>query len=306
MKSPTIFKEYIWLVNTIYKAKKITLEEINQQWMKTEMSGGLPLPRSSFNRHKDAIEDMFGIYIECERVGGYKYYIGNAKVLEEDTIQNWMLSTLSVNNIISECRSIHDRIMLEPIPSDGEYLQRVIEAMKENVLISFTYQKYGADTTKEVVVEPYLVKLFHRRWYLICRYPETKEFRTFSFDRILNVESTSIRFKMGENFDANEFFNNSFGIVKDDNTPMERILVRAYQNERYYLRDLPMHHSQKLMNEGEDYADYEYNLCPTLDFFGYLLSRGSYIKVLEPQWVADKIRNMHLEALKRYEDEENV
>jgi predicted DNA-binding transcriptional regulator YafY len=87
---------------------------------------------------------------------------------------------------------------------------------------------------------------------------------------------------------------------------MERILVRAYQNERYYLRDLPMHHSQKLMNEGEDYADYEYNLCPTLDFFGYLLSRGSYIKVLEPQWVADKIRNMHLEALKRYEDEENV
>jgi hypothetical protein len=210
MKSPTIFKEYIWLVNTIYKAKKITLEEINQQWMKTEMSGGLPLPRSSFNRHKDAIEDMFGIYIECERVGGYKYYIGNAKVLEEDTIQNWMLSTLSVNNIISECRSIHDRIMLEPIPSDGEYLQRVIEAMKENVLISFTYQKYGADTTKEVVVEPYLVKLFHRRWYLICRYPETKEFRTFSFDRILNVESTSIRFKMGENFDANEFFNGEF------------------------------------------------------------------------------------------------
>src|SRR5574344_1484690 len=160
MKSPIIFKEYIWLVNTIYKAKKITLEEINQEWMKTEMSGGLPLPRSSFNRHKDAIEDMFGIYIECERVGGYKYYIGNAKVLEEDTIQNWMLSTLSVNNIISECRSIHDRIILEPIPSDGEYLQRVIEAMKENVLICFTYQKYGADTIKEIVVEPYLVKLF--------------------------------------------------------------------------------------------------------------------------------------------------
>lgn len=305
MKSPIIFKEYIWLVNTIYKAKKITLEEINQQWMKTEMSGGLPLPRSSFNRHKDAIEDMFGIYIECERVGGYKYYIGNAKVLEEDTIQNWMLSTLSVNNIISECRSIHDRIILEPNPSDGEYLQRVIEAMKENVLICFTYQKYGADTIKEIVVEPYLVKLFHRRWYLICRYPETKEFRTFSFDRILNVESTSIRFKMDELFDANEFFNNCFGIVKDEHTQTEHIVVRAYQNERYYLRDLPMHQSQKLVNKGEDYTDYEYHLCPTLDFFGYLLSRGSYIKVLEPQWVADKIKNMYLEALKRYESEEN-
>lgn len=300
MNSPLIFKEYIWLVNTIYNAKKISLKEISDKWKETEMGGGLPLARSTFNRHKDAIEEIFGIFIECERTGDYKYYIGNAKVLEEDTIQNWMLSTLSVNNIISECRSVHDRIILEPIPSDGDYLQRVIEAMKENVLITLTYKKYGTEAIKEVVVEPYLVKLFHRRWYLVCRYPETKEFRTFSFDRMLKVEPTSIRFKKEEDFDANEYFNNCFGIVKDDNTPVEHIVVRAYKNERYYLRDLPMHHSQKLVNEGEDYADYEYNLCPTLDFFGYLLSRGSYIKVLEPRWVADELKKMLQEALKRY------
>ena len=157
---------------------------------------------------------------------------------------------------------------------------------------------------KEALVEPYLVKLFHRRWYLICRYHETGEFRTFSFDRMLTIESTNIRFKMDEGFDANEFFNNSFGIVKD-NTSMEHIVVRAYQNEKYYLRDLPMHHSQKMINEGEDYMDFECYLCPTLDFFGYLLSRGSYIRVLEPQWVADKLKKMHLEALNRYKNEEN-
>ena len=62
---------------------------------------------------------------------------------------------------------------------------------------------------------------------------------------------------------------------------------------------------QKLVNEGEDYADYEYYLSPTLDFFGYLLSRGSYIKVLEPRWVAEKVKDMHLEAAKRYDNEEN-
>jgi hypothetical protein len=55
MKSPTIFKEYIWLVNTNYKAKKMTFKEINQQWMKTEINEGLPLPRSLFNCHKGAI-----------------------------------------------------------------------------------------------------------------------------------------------------------------------------------------------------------------------------------------------------------
>ena len=50
--------------------------------------------------HKDAIQDIFGIYIECDRKDGYKYYIGNENVLQEDSVQNWIISTMSVNNIM--------------------------------------------------------------------------------------------------------------------------------------------------------------------------------------------------------------
>jgi hypothetical protein len=91
MKVPAKFKEYIWLVNTIRKYKRITFAEINEKWLETEMSEGVELARSTFNRHKDAIEDIFGIYIDCDRNNGYKYYIGNANVLHEDSVQNWML-----------------------------------------------------------------------------------------------------------------------------------------------------------------------------------------------------------------------
>lgn len=55
MKTYTKFKEYIWLVNTIYKARKITLAEINERWLETEMSEGVELARATFNRHKDTI-----------------------------------------------------------------------------------------------------------------------------------------------------------------------------------------------------------------------------------------------------------
>lgn len=65
------------------------------------------------------------------------------------------------------------------------------------------------------------------------------------------------------------------------------------------------HQSRRLTNKGDDYVNYEYNFSPTLGVFGYLLSRGSCIKVLEPQWVAEKVRNMLFEATKRYENEEN-
>lgn len=38
MKSYALIQEYIWLVNTIHKARKITLEEINRRWLETETS----------------------------------------------------------------------------------------------------------------------------------------------------------------------------------------------------------------------------------------------------------------------------
>ncbi|UKK80003.1 hypothetical protein [Segatella bryantii] len=130
MKVPAKFKEYIWLVNTIRKYKRITFAEINEKWLETEMSEGVELARSTFNRHKDAIEDIFGIYIDCDRNNGYKYYIGNANMLHEDSVQNWMLSTLSVSNIISESMALKDRIKLESVPCD-DYIEMVIEAMKK-------------------------------------------------------------------------------------------------------------------------------------------------------------------------------
>ena len=102
-------------------------------------------PLHGGGRHKDAIEDMFGIYIECDKKNGYKYYIGNDHVLENDSVQNWLLSTLSVNSIISESLSMQKRILLQSAPAEDGYLRMVIEAMKRSVRIAVDYRKYGTE-----------------------------------------------------------------------------------------------------------------------------------------------------------------
>ena len=61
-------------MNTIYQARNITLEDINRKWVQTEMSGGVEMARNTFIRHKNAIENIFGIFIECDRKNGYKYW----------------------------------------------------------------------------------------------------------------------------------------------------------------------------------------------------------------------------------------
>ena len=303
MTIPTLFKQYIWLVNTIYRAKRITLAEINERWQRTEMSEGMPLSRTTFNRHKDAIEDIFGIFIDCDRKDGYRYYIGNEEVLHENSVQNWMLSTLTVNNLISESMSIQSRIVLENIPSEGEHLESVIAAMKANKRIEIRYRRYQSPEARTFLLSPYCIKLFRQRWYLLGRFTDGG-FAMFSFDRMEDLKITDEPFKMDKDFDANAFFGECYGVVIGDGSQPERIVLRAFGRERYYLRDLPLHHSQKELQSSDerDFADFELNLRPTMDFKGQLLSRGAWLKVLEPQWLADEIREWHEDSAKIYEE----
>ena len=314
MTIPAKFKEYIWLVNTIRKARRITFAEINERWLETDMSGGVDLARSTFARHKDAIEDIFGIYIDCDRQNGYQYFIGNDYVLREDSVQNWMLSTLSVNNVISESLSLQDRILLQPVPTEGEYLKTVIDAMKKSVRIAVDYRKYGTERPNHLVFEPYCIKLFKQRWYVLGHFhrdatkekPESDYFGLFSFDRVLDMSLTDIKFQIDPDFDAQAYFDECYGVLVDDGTKPERIVIRAYGYERYYMRDLPIHRSQREIGQGENFADFELYMRPTIDLSGHLLSRGNQIKVLSPQWFADEIHDMHMEAAIMYEPEEDL
>lgn len=300
MKTYTLFKEYIWLVNTIHSARKISLEEINERWKDTEMSEGIGISRSTFNRHKSAIEDMFGIYIECDKKDSFKYFIGNQEVLDEDSIQNWMLSTLSVNNVLSESKSVSDRIVLESIPSTGDNLHRFIEAMKMSVRIQVIYRRYGTTSESSFTIEPYMVKLFNKRWYALVKFADSQGFFILSFDRILQLSLTNEHFEYNKEFDASAYFSECYGILRDVNIAVDKVVVRAFGREVFYLRDLPLHHSQKEIDTTDEYADFELKLRPTGDFFSQLLSRGSAIKVIEPQWVADEIKKLHQESAALY------
>lgn len=310
MKVPTLFKEYIWLVETIKQAKKITFAEIREKWFNTDLSEGKELARSTFNRHKDAIADIFGIIIECDTKDDYRYYIDNNSVFRENSVQNWMLSTLSVNNVISESLSLQDRILLQPIPCN-DYLQIVINAMKKKVRVEVTYRKYNSEVVSHVNFEPYCLKLFNQRWYVLAHFhrdatidkDEQDYFATYSFDRIQSMTLTEIKFEVREDFDAQEYFGECYGIYAGGDVEAQRIVIRAYNDQRFYLRDLPLHHSQKELHRGDNYIDYEYYMRPTIDFCSHLLSFGKHVEVIEPQSLRENIVEMAKEIIQTYNSE---
>ena len=73
-----LFNRYLWLVDTIYRAGTITLDEINRKWLQCEMSNGEEIPNRTFHNHRKAIEELFDINIECDRHNGCKQFLAVA------------------------------------------------------------------------------------------------------------------------------------------------------------------------------------------------------------------------------------
>lgn len=303
MTFPDLFRLYTWLIDTIRQSNGITLEEINKLWVRTDLGDGAPMSRSSFIRHKEEIADIFGVNIVCARDGGYKYFLDDREILKKDTVQNWMISTLSVNNLLHDGMALNDRILIESTPS-STWLRLIIDAMRRGCVLEISYKKYTASEPKSYRVEPYCLKLFKRRWYMLCSRRPEGGFRTFSLDRIVTAEKTEDRFELPGTFSAAEFYRESFGIVHDD-TVAERIVLRAYGSEVLRMRDLPIHSSQKeIGSDGDKWTDFEFYLRPTGDFAGHIISRGSAVKVVEPLWLADQVREIHTNAAKLYDRED--
>lgn len=308
-----LLKEYIWLLDAISKTNGITFKELNGKWERSELSEGAHLSRATFNRHRDDIFDTFGIEIECDRQSN-RYRIANPERLKEQTVQNWMISTLTVNNIISESLSLQDRILLESVPSAGDFLTKVIEAMKQGVRVRVTYHKYGEETSRPLVVDPYCIKLSSQRWYMLAHRrkqieekQETKDlYFLYSFDRIETLEQTDEHFEMDPEFDPEAFFKEFFGVMTIDEVPLARIRLRVYGKERYYMKDLPLHITQRVVAEEEEHTDFEMTLRPTIDFIHQLLAKGNRVKVLEPASLVERIREELRLAMERYEDNAEV
>lgn len=286
MTVTSLFREYLWLINTIRVAGRISFKEINERWVNEYISEGVEFSRTTFTRHRQAIEHMFGITLACDRKTNL-YYIKNKQVFNDGSIQSWMLSTLSVNNIILDSISLQDRIFLESVPAD-DCLDVIVTAMKAGVKVSIEYKKYASDEISERVIEPYFLKLHKRRWYVMAN--TEGGYRLFSFDRIMRAVETKEKFRIPKDFDPKEYFSDCYGVMRDERFEMQRIVLRAINREKYYMDDLPLHATQKKIAEGDGYTDYEIYVRPTSDFIAHILSRGAWLKVISPQSVVDMVK----------------
>ena len=291
-----LFNRYIWLVDTIYQAHGITFEEINEKWLRNSMSEGLDIPLKTFHNHRKAIEEIFDINIVCDKRGGYKYYIENADDMEKGGIRTWLLNTFAVNNLINESHHLKRRILFEQIPSGQKYLTPLIEAMRDGKTVVLRYKSFWRQDEYSVEVEPFLVKVFRQRWYLLARNPRKDVLRIYALDRIRELRQTENTFTLPKDFSPEDYFYTSFGIISPDNCPPEVVKLKVYGTQKEYFRTLPLHHSQEEIENTDEYTVFRYYLSPTYDFIQEILSHGYSVEVLAPKHVRNEVRQ-HAEVI---------
>lgn len=295
-----LFQRYVWLVDIIYRAGRITFEEINDKWIYSGLNSlGEDFPLKTFHNHKTAIRDMFDIDIECDKRNGYTYYIDNSDGMNRGGVRSWLLNTFAVNNLINESHKLKHRILFEKIPSGQQFLTPIIEAMRDGVTVEVTYQNYWHDKSYTFEVQPYCVKIFRQRWYVIGNSAK-EEIRIYSLDRVQSLQITENKFTLPAEFDGEEYFANSFGISNYGRPEFVKVKVFNAEKKDQYFKSLPLHHSQEVVEQTEDYTIFRYYIQPTYDFRQELLSHGTEIGVLSPKWFREEIGNIFKDQVLNY------
>ncbi len=297
--------KYVWLIETIHRAGRISFKEINKRWLdNAKMSGGVDLPLRTFNNWRKAIRDMFGLFIENEGCGDYRYYIENEELLTNNGLRSWLYSTYCVGNALAGSQSIKSRILLEDVPSGQVYLHAIIDAMKENRVLNITYKSFWSEKERTYNVQPLCIKLFRQRWYLVVRYDKPGYSPwVCALDRILLLEKTEETFTMPKDWDAEEYFDGFIGVLCYNDCNKETVKIKVSASQANYLRSLKLHDSQEEVERNEDYSIFTYYLRPTYDFMQELLWNGEEVEVLEPQWLRDETRGRIERMLDLYKED---
>ncbi len=291
---------YLWILETLSTYRALTLEQLNARWVECEVDGGNPLPRRTFMTYRNRIEKMFGVVIKCN-LSSYEYYIDE----EENHVGpyvDWLLNSMSINSTLQGAGEVASRIILEEVPSAREFLSQVIDALKQNLSISFSYRSYTrSNVSAGVVVEPYFVKIFKQLWYVIGYNPKDGKIKTYALDRMSDLKVLAERpFQMPASFSPRDFFKDCFGITTNDNSAKE-IKLKVSPVQAKYMRALPLHHSQQEMVQADGYSLFTFKMRLTYDLREHLLSMGSNIEVLSPPELKTQIREELRRTMALYE-----
>lgn len=281
----------VWIIDTIRRARKISLADIQRKWIRYEIDEGNELPDRTFHKLKATAKERYNVEIKSEKKKGYPYYIANPEIFDNGSVESWILGNMMLSNSMMQYQSLMPRVQFEYVPSAQKHLTTVFDAMGESRQLEFDYFKYNSEEFHPHVIAPYFLKLFHQRWYVAGWEVNQKMIKVFCLDRIHAPSILDATFEMPEDIKIENVFEGRYGVFSaDPKEPIEHIRLKFTPFMAHYISALPLHHTQirEVTNDGSDI--FAYDMCIDPELVNALLSYGPEVEVLAPASLRDIMR----------------
>ena len=276
---------------------------------------------------KDDI-DGFGAPIVSDRIDGYFYddptfEIFKAKIRKTD-LEELKYALLSLRKVsgggefrdlesaitrIEETYSIKGNRKVQAVISfehstnisGQQWINQLKSVVQKKEVIAVEYQPFGDETSLRIF-SPYLIKEYNNRWFLIGYDHDKKRIQNLGLDRIQSIAVRSLlSFVSTDQFRADDYLKDIVGVSIPDTGVKEKIVIKAYHLQRYYIDTKPIHMSQKVLEMSSEFGIFSIDVIPNYELKSKILAYGNDVEVLEPLWLRQEMRGIIEGMVGRYE-----
>lgn len=295
MSTRETVKKYHLIINKLRKSPA-TLTEIQDflQFESEIRDCNFKTSPRTFKRDCEDIAEIYGIDIVYDfSLKAYK--IDDSIPHEADTR---IMEAFDVIDAFSLSKHLSEYVLLENRKTHGtQHLCDLLRTIKNRTVIRFGYKKYYEFDYTLRTIEPFALKEFKNRWYVLGKDLDDSKIKTFALDRLQGIEITQNKYSKPIDFSPHDYFNHCFGIVNNNTSPQEVVIsCSAFQGK--YFKSLPLHSSQEIVIDSEDEFRFKITVQITFDFVFELLSFGANITILSPDNLIAQLQEHYTKALK--------
>lgn len=299
MSKQEYIARYLLIINYLKRGKATWKDILNHLETQSEIADfNYVISQRTFQRDISEIRTLWNYDIQNNKSTGYYFIVED----EDQSNQNThLLDSFNLFNALSLTNNYSNYINFESrTPKGTEHIYGLLHAIKNKFVTEIQYHKFYESKSESVIVNPYLIKQFKGRWYLLCLKTEINEIRTYALDRILSLDFKKKKFTITKELDLINDFNNSFGIITPNEGKPEKIVFAMNDWQAKYIISYPLHHSQKLISETTTKTKFEITVFITYDLIMELLSYGEEIEIVSPKSLIKKINTIHKNILNKH------
>jgi predicted DNA-binding transcriptional regulator YafY len=294
-------RSFSLIIELLRRKRQVDFQEMKDYLLN---SGSIEVSDRTLERYIGELRADFGV-ITCDRKTNL-YSIDEENKPEINRLLYLIHLFNSSDLILHTLQNKEKSLSCLSFESNGNYagsanLEPIYSAIIQSKIISFDHENYEKNTRKHRTIQPYLLKEYNSKWYVVGVFADSNTIRIFGLDRISHIEMSDQTFEKTEQKRISELFDNLIGLVYDIEKPTA-VWLSVTPGQAKYFKNSPLHDTQEIVEENEKEVIFSYYIIPNRELQRLILGYSSQVKVLKPEWFAKQIEEQIEEMLALYKN----